>query len=216
MIAELISEPVEQSTLLELLRPDPLPGGLAPEERTVFCGISWDRYLAIDKELGDDRAGPRMFYLDGELEIVTASNEHERIKTMLGDLLPLFFDTINIEIFPRGQATMRDMMKQAGAEPDESWCFREEKQFPDLVLEVALTSGGVKKLEIYRRFGVPEVWFWRRGKLDLYALEDDGARHVPVQASRVLPTLDLALLHRCLAIQSWREARQAFRAGLTT
>jgi hypothetical protein len=31
------------------------------------------------------------------------------------------------------------------------------KDFPDLDLEIALTSGGLNKLEICRRFGVREV-----------------------------------------------------------
>ena len=61
---------------------------------------------------------------------------------------------------------MRLALKQAGAEPDKSWCIGQEKEFPDLVLEIALTSGGINKLEIYRRFKVPEVWFWRRNKLE--------------------------------------------------
>jgi hypothetical protein len=55
------------------------------------------------------------------------------------------------EIMPRGQATMRLALKAAGAEPDESWCLGLEKEFPDLVLEIALTSGGVNKLEITLR-----------------------------------------------------------------
>ena len=70
------------------------------------------------------------------------------------------------EIMPPGQATMRLALKQAGVEPDKSWCSGEEKEFPDLALEIALTSGGINKLEIYRRFKVPEVWFRRRNKLE--------------------------------------------------
>ena len=78
------------------------------------------------------------------------------------------------EIVPRGQATMRLALKEAGAEPDESWCIGREREFPDLVLEVALTSGGTNKLEIYARFKVSEVWFWRRNKLEIYALGRSG------------------------------------------
>src|SRR6185295_16941410 len=53
---------------------------------------------------------------------------------------------------------------------DESWCLGQEKEFPDLVLEIALTSGGVNKLELYRRLQVPEVWFWRMNTLEMFAL----------------------------------------------
>lgn len=214
MTAALLSEPEKQAQLANLLRVSVLPGGGEPEERTVYCGISWERYLAADKLLGDDRPGPRFFYLDGELEIVTTSFEHERIKMQFGDLLVLYFDALEIEVCPHGQATMRDMMKAAGAEPDHSWSFHEQKPLPDLVFEVALTSGGVKKLEIYRRFQIPEVWFWRKGRLELYALEADGSRYTQIPSSRQLPGLNLALLEWCVKISSWREARLAFRTGL--
>jgi Uma2 family endonuclease len=79
-----------------------------------------------------------------------------------------------IEITPRGQATMRKALKQAGAEPDESWCIHGEKEFADLALEVALPAGGLSKLEIYRQMNVPEVWLWRREALEVFVLVDDG------------------------------------------
>ena len=104
-------------------------------------------------------------------------------------------------------------MKQAGAEPDESWCIGEEKEFPDLVLEIALTSGGIDKLEIYRRFKVPEVWLYRRNQLEIFALNSSG-RYSKVQKSRLLRSLDIQLIERCLRIRSWQQARHTFRAGL--
>ena len=81
-------------------------------------------------------------------------------------------------------------------------------------MEIALTSGGVSKLEIYRRFQVPEVWFWRRNGMEIFALRKDGSSYEPVSHSRLLPQLDVPLLERCVKIGSWREARRAFRAGL--
>jgi Uma2 family endonuclease len=197
----------------ELLRPEPLPSGGEPEQRVVFSGLSWERYLAYDKKLGDDRPGPRLYYLDGELEIMTTSNEHERVKKWIGDFLGDYFFEVGIEITTRGQATIRLALKEAGAEPDESWCIGEEKEFPDLVLEIALTSGGINKLKIYRRFKVPEVWFWRGNKLEMFGLNKSGD-YEPLRRSRLLPGLDVALLERCVAIPSWLEARKVFRAAL--
>jgi len=198
----------------DLLRPEPVAPGAEAEQRVVFCGISWKRYLAFDKKLGDDRPGPRLYYLEGELEIMTTSNEHERIKKWIGGFMDDFFLEAGTEIMPRGQASRRLALKQAGAEPDESWCIGLEKEFPDLVLEIALTSGGINKLEIYRRFKVPEVWFWRRGKLEIFALSSSGA-YTQVQKSRLLPRLDISLLERCAAIRSWQQARRTFRAGFS-
>src|SRR5271166_6180620 len=182
MVVEFLTGEEEMRAFAELLRPEPTADGFESEERLVICGVSWERYLAFDKALGDDRPGPRFYYLDGELEIM-----------------------------PRGQATMRKALKQAGAEPDESWCIHGEKEFPDLALEIALTTGGLSKLD--RRFNVPEVWFWRRQALEIFALRDDGAGYEAVSRSRLLPDLDIALLERCVAIRSWQQARRAFRAG---
>ena len=214
MVASFLIDQPQSQRVAKLLRPEPLPDGTDPEERLILCGLSWQRYLDLDKALGDDRPGPRFYYLDGDLEIMSTSKEHERIKKWIGDLLAIYFEAIECEIMPHGQATMRLALKQAGAEPDESWCLGEEKEFPDLVLEIALTSGGVSKLELYRRFQVPGVWLWRRNRLEIYALRLDGSGYERLPQSRLLAKMDVGLLERCVGITSWLEARRAFRAGL--
>ncbi len=214
MIAPALTLEEQRNAVEELLRPERLPDGTEPEERVVYSGISWESYLAFDKRLGDDRPGPRLYYLDGELEIMSTSEEHERVKKWLGDLLAVYFEEKEIEIMPRGQATMRRALKAAGAEPDESWCIRGEKKFPDLVLEIALSSGGIKKLEVYQRFAVPEVWLWRRNRLEIFVLSRSG-HYEASPSSRLLPGLDLALLERCVAIRSWQRAHRTFRAAVS-
>ena len=201
---------------LERFPAEPLADGREPESRVVRCGVSWEFYLAFDKALGDDRPGPRFYYLDGELEIMSTSEEHERLKMWLTDFMADYFLEAGIEVFTRGQATMRAPRQQAGAEPDVSWCLHTAKEFPDIAFEIALTSGGVRKLELYRRFPVPEVWIWKRGRLEAFALRADGSGYEPVggSRSRLLPDLDLGLLERCVVLGSWQEARRAFRAGL--
>ena len=37
----------EESGLDELLQPEPLPDGTEPEQRIVYCPISWERYLGF-------------------------------------------------------------------------------------------------------------------------------------------------------------------------
>lgn len=215
MVAELLRGEEEMRAFVELLRPEPTADGFESEERLVICGVAWERYLALDEALGDDRPGPRFYYLNGELEIMTTSNEHERIKKWIGDLMAIYFEEAGFEIMPRGQATMRKALKQAGAEPDESWCIHGEKEFPDLALEIALTAGGLSKLEIYRQFNVSEVWFWRQQALEIFVLGVDGVAYKAVFQSQLLPSLDIALLARCVAIRSWQQARRTFRAGLS-
>src|SRR5207247_6900261 len=107
MVASFLTGQPPFGEFAELLRPEPLPDGTDPEERLIICGLSWQRYLDLDKALGDDRPGPRFYYLDGDLEIMTTSNEHERIKKWIGDLLADYFFEAGIEIVPSGHATMR-------------------------------------------------------------------------------------------------------------
>ena len=130
--------------------------------------------------------------------------------------MDLYFDELDITIMPRGQATMLLALQQAAAEPDESWCLGEIGKFPDLVLEIALSSGGVRKLDLYQRFAIPEIWIWRKGKLEVHALRADGSGYERTeQGSRLLPGLNVALLERGVVITDWREARRTFRDGLT-
>lgn len=213
MVAELLTARRTVAAFAEFAWPAPLAGGLEPESRVIVSGLGWPRYLALDQALGDDRPGPRFYYLDGDLEIMTTSNEHERIKEWLGGFMDLFFDASEMWSLPRGQATMR-IFEEAGAEPDESWCIGEEKQWPDVVLEIALTSGGLDKLRIYRQFAVPEVWFWRRGRLEFFVLRADGGDYERSVSSHVVPGLAPALIERCVAIADWPEARRTFREGL--
>lgn len=212
--AELLLGKTAPPAFADLLRPEPLPDGAEAEERLVFCGVSWQRYLGLDQALGDDRPGPRFYYLDGDLEIMTTSNEHERIMKCIGGFLEIYFEETGLDVVPRGQATLRLANRDAGAEPDESWCLGADKEIPDLVLEIALTSGGVSKLEVYRRFKVAEVWLWRRDGLAVFAFDPRKDSYERVPRSRLLPALDLGLLERCVAMQSWREARRTFRAAI--
>ncbi|MFN9407014.1 MAG: Uma2 family endonuclease, partial [Dolichospermum sp.] len=40
---------------------------------------------------------------------------------------------------------------------------------PDLVIEVVVSSGGIDKLEAYKRLQIPEVWFWMNDELLFYS-----------------------------------------------
>ncbi len=60
------------------------------------------------------------------------------------------------------------------------------------MIEVIVTSVGVDKLEVYRRLGVAEVWFFQDHAFAVYDLR--GAAYVQVAASELLPDLDLDML----------------------
>ena len=62
MVVEFLSGQEEMRAFAELLRPELTVDGFESEERLVICGVSWERYLAVDKVFGDDRPGPRFYY----------------------------------------------------------------------------------------------------------------------------------------------------------
>ncbi|MBI2926027.1 MAG: Uma2 family endonuclease [Verrucomicrobia bacterium] len=159
MIVELFTEPKARRPFVKAFRKaartegNGAPSIASGEERVVLCGVNWGQYERLDEELGHDRPGPRLYWFDGQLEIMTTFLKHEQIKKGLATLVEDYLFETGTEIFPHGQATMK-RLADAGAEPDESWCLEEEKEFPDLVLEVALRSGGIPKLDIYQRLAV--------------------------------------------------------------
>ena len=215
-VIDLITEPSLREPVIRSLkeRANGSEGGAeAGEDRLVFSGIPWESYLALDDALGHDRSSPRLYWLDGMVEIMSTSPKHEELKKWIADLMAQYFIAKLIRAYPRGQATMMKL-KEAGAEPDESWTFGERKEVPDLVLEIALTSGGLPKLEIYERFGVPEVWFWRKGHLEVWTLEPGGYTG-PHDASRQLPGLPLQTLAECAVIPDWMDAILKFREAMT-
>jgi hypothetical protein len=171
MVVEFLTGEEEMRAFAELLRPEPTADGFESEERLVICGVSWERYLALDKALGDDRPGPRFYYLDGELEIMTTSNEHERIKKWIGDLMAVYFAEASIEIMPRGQATMRKALKLSFAVKSRSsalgdrFCSLFAEQSPRFA--VKSRSNGVPFLPLTRPF-VPHVGVYRQARSPSY------------------------------------------------
>lgn len=191
-----------------------------PEERRTITNVTWAQYEALLTELGDSPTY-RVNYLDGVLEVVAPSRRHETGKTRIGTLLEIYFLETDTEYFPTGSTTFRQAEKQVGVEPDESYCIGTEKEFPDLVIEVIVTSGGIDRLERFRRLGVQEVWFWQTDRFILYHLREV----TPVQfaqtfgyelvtQSELLQELDLQLLSESVRNPNPLAAAKLFRQGI--
>jgi Uma2 family endonuclease len=73
---------------------------------------------------------------------------------------------------------------------------------------VVITSGSPIKLQKYRLMGVPEVWFWEDGTLELYYLREQGYERIT--NSELLPELDLSLLKCCILFASPLHALEEF------
>jgi Uma2 family endonuclease len=148
------------------------------------------------------------------LELMSPSLDHERLKSTIGCLIEAYALKQGIEFTAYGSWTLKRRGKQAGAEPDECYVIGLEprKRVPDLAIEVVWTSGGLDKLEIYRRLGVAEVVVWQRGRIEVHALGAEG--YQPVQRSRFFPGLDFALLATFLDRPTTSQAVCAFGEAL--
>lgn len=157
----------------------------------LLYDVSWEQLEQLDINLFG--TGARLTYLDGILEIMSPlSDEHEDLKKTLAMLVEVYMRIKNIRFYSRGSATLGKRENKTRREPDESYNLGKKKLTPDLILEITVTTGGINKLEIYRRLGIPEVWFWEDGLLSVYCLQ--ASEYQKVDSSALLPDLNLELL----------------------
>lgn len=182
------------------------------EQRVVLHGVDWHQYEALLNVLGDGFPTLRLSYLEETLEIMTNSPEHEDLKKMIGMLVEAYLQETRTRFHAGGSTTFRKAAKQRGLEPDECYCLGTKKEFPDLAIEVVITSGTVDKLEIYRGLEVAEVWQWQAGRFSIYHLRSTG--YELIQASELLPDLDIALLARYVKPEEQFDAVMGFRDAL--
>ncbi len=183
------------------------------DQRIVLYGVPWAHYEAL-LALRGEAPVPRICYLDGAMDLMSPSKDHERIKSYVGMLIEAYALARDVDLSPYGSWTLRAAPREAGVEPDECYIIGadQSKTMPDLAIEVVWTSGGIDKLEAYRRLGVSEVWLWRDGGIEVHVL--DGDQYETTQTSRCLPGLDLELVCSVLDRPTAMQAVKALRAAL--
>jgi Uma2 family endonuclease len=178
----------------------------------IFPHITWSQFEAIDHAFASV-PGVKLCYLDGQLEIMPISEEHEEIKATLSLLLEAYFRYLGIRFYKRGGPSLGSRELKSRNEPDESYNLDSRKPFPDLVIEVVMSSGGLNKLEGYSRMGIREVWFWEDGKISIYYLEigsDTETTYRQVDSSVLIPDLSLDKLCQFILFHDQYDAVEAF------
>lgn len=183
------------------------------DQRVVMHGVPWAHFEAI-LALRGDKSVPRLSYLQGALELMTPSRNHESIKKLLARMIEHYAMEAGIHLSGYGSWTLRSAPKERASEPDECYILGDArlKETPDLVIEVIWTSGGLDKLEVYRGLGVGEVWLWRKEAIRIYRLEGD--RYVEMPRSELMPDLDITLLARLAGYEDQHQALTEFRQAL--
>lgn len=181
----------------------------------LFEGLTWREFKAVEQLL--DRPGYRLSFLDGILEIRQMPGEtHETVKKRLAALLELYLLMAGFDFTPTGSMTLESEGGAVKREADESYKLGPGRSRPDLAIEIVFTSGGLNKLESYKRLKIPEVWFWDDGVLEIYHLRGEGneLHYEKIDRSEELPGINLELLLRCINMVNHVDAIKTFQQGL--
>ncbi len=189
-----------------------------PQKETplLFEGLTWREFKAVEQLL--NRPGYRLSFLDGVLEIIKMPGEaHETVKKRLAALLELYLLSAGFDYTPTGSMTLESETGRVKREADESYRLKPGRSLPDLAIEVVFSSGGLSKLEAYKRLKIAEVWFWEDGVLKIYHLRGEGEQlhYEQIDQSEAVPGIDLVLLVNCInivnhvdALKTWQQAIQ--------
>jgi Uma2 family endonuclease len=185
---------------------------LQGETRVVLNSVSWSTFESLLAET--DHRGTRFTYDRGCLEIMSPSDKHERLKTLLGHVVEMTAVEWNIPIRSGGSTTLKSELKQRGLEPDECYYVANEASVrgcdeidlmisppPDLAIEVDISSSSLDQLRIYADLGVPEVWLYDGATLKVYQLRKEG-EYTPQPRSPSFPFLPIEEVERFLACRN--------------
>ncbi|MEM7697298.1 MAG: Uma2 family endonuclease [Verrucomicrobiota bacterium] len=167
---------------------------LDPGEVLLLQG-SWEVFLTIEALCDSISPRHRVSFLNGTIEIMARpSGEHERSKTNIVRLVEQYFLSEDITFDANGEIRLK-VLEQAGSEPDECYYINrigndDGTEFPDIVLEVKVTSGGLDRLDVWAAFSIPEVWIHEKERLRIFLLEGSTYREAP--SSRLVPHLPIA------------------------
>jgi Uma2 family endonuclease len=177
---------------------------IPPSQRLCLRDIDWLEFNAILAELGDKRP-TRLAYYHQTLEIRMPSPEHEINKEIIGDLIKILLEELEIDRECFGSTTFKREDMSAGIEPDNCFYIQNYQQTigktridlsvdppPDLAIEVDVTSK--TQLSAYASLGVPEVWLYANGELQINLLQADEYVISPTSPTfpgiPIVPTLD--------------------------
>jgi Uma2 family endonuclease len=181
----------------------------------LFEGLTWREFKAVEQLL--DRPGYRLSFLDGTLEIRQMPGEpHETVKKRIAALLELYLLMAGFDFTPTGSMTLESETGSVKREADESYKLAPGRVRPDLAIEVVFTSGGLNKLESYKRLKISELWFWDDGVLEVYHLRGEGKNleYEKLHRSEEVPGIDLDLLLSCINMVNHVDALKTFQQGI--
>ncbi|MBA3601525.1 MAG: Uma2 family endonuclease [Acidobacteria bacterium] len=201
---------------------------LTGDGRTILLNnISWNEYEMFLKDF-EERAGWRLAYDGGKLEIMPPTPEHEEYSFSFHDFVRAYCENFDINLEGRRSATFRRKFLEKGVEPDECYYVQSAEKIagkqlptknfpvPDVAVEIDVTTESLDKFPIYAALQVPEIWIYDGATVSFFELEAEN--YHPISDSRALPLLSAEKLTEFLKM-SRREGQtsslKSFRAWLS-
>jgi Uma2 family endonuclease len=188
-----------------------------PGHRVMFHDISWSEFESILDELGQHRAA-RLAYSNGTLEIRMPLPEHEVDKELIGDMVKILLEELEIDCECFGSTTFKREDMAQGIEPDQSFYIQNYARMigkrridltvdppPDLAIEVDVTSK--TQLDAYKALGVSELWRFESGRLRISVLRD--GQYVDSQTSPTFGGIPIVEIFFSFVQQSLVEGRSS-------
>lgn len=178
------------------------------EQRFLLPGVAWQTYLALREQSENEHV--RMTYDRGVLEMMTPSKRHEQFGYLIGRLIDIWTEELEIDVQSCRTVTFRREDLQRSLEPDNCYYIAHEPLVrdkaeldlstdppPDLAVEIDLGASITDKMPLYAAFKVPEVWRYDGQKLQFYVLDTQG-NYLASQFSYNFPQLPQAEIEKVL------------------
>ena len=192
-----------------------------PGQQLLLQDISWQDFEEILEELGEHRSS-RISYSNGVLEIMVPLPEHEKDKEIIGEIVRILLDQLEIDFEPLGSTTFKNEQMTQAVEPDACFYIKNYQEVigkdrlnlsidppPDLAIEIDITNR--TQLDNYLLLGVPELWRYTRKGFEINLLEEKG--YIESKTSPNFPEIPIIELIERHVKQAQTEGRsKAIRA----
>jgi Uma2 family endonuclease len=182
---------------------------LLEQDHVILHGVSWQTFQQLLADRGE-RCGVLLAYDRRTLELRVPSQEYEWVKTTLTQVVEAVAFARDLHYRSLGSTTFGREDLARGFEPDACFYLDHADAIapdrsldltvdppPNLVIEVDITRSSLDKLLIYAALGVPEVWRYTDGSVEIRCLT--AGAYLASDTSQVLSGITASMLTRFVA-----------------
>ncbi len=171
--------------------------------QVLLKDVSWQDFEQLLEAWEKTGKKSRIAYSQGWIEFMSPLAVHEDDKIILGNLVEILLEELDIEFRNLGSITLKSPQAKKSVEPDECFYIQHEAFIrgkakidldidppPDLAIEIDITNR--THFDHYEKIGVPELWRYTQQGLEILLLSD--GVYLPAEYSRQFPHFDLKTL----------------------